>query len=217
MADTVDESKATPSVEDHSQDLTDSSAQHLNSEEADKIRSQVLATEKTLLPTGYFWNPKMLGRLAGTGVTVCATYFQIQATAAVLGTAISQDIGPSLNTALVPTVWTISQPISLLLFGRLSDRFGRRKFALASCALAIICGIVAATAQSIETLIGAQVLMGIASGVPASYPLLAGELMSSKEKYIGTAAVVVPNVIATGFGAYIGLGLAIVVNWRWIY
>ncbi|KAJ4346641.1 uncharacterized protein N0V89_010572 [Didymosphaeria variabile] len=218
MADKVDEPRATPSVDDHPKDVvTSSSAQSLNSEEADKIRSRVLATEKTLLPSGYFWSPKMIGSLAGTGIIVCATYFQFQATAAVLGTAIAQDIGPSLNTALVPTVWTISQPISLLLFGRLSDRFGRRGFALASCALAIIGGIVAATAQSIETLIGAQVLMGIASGVPASYPLLAGELMSNKDKYIGTAAVVVPNVIATGFGAYIGLRLAIVANWRWIY
>ncbi|KAF9737478.1 hypothetical protein PMIN04_009176 [Paraphaeosphaeria minitans] len=216
MADTV-ESKISPTVEDHPKDLNDSSAQSMNSEEADKIRSQALATEKTLLPNGYFWSPRMIGSFAGTGIIVCATYFQFQATAAVLGAAIAQDIGPSLNTALVPTVWTISQPISLLLFGRLSDRFGRRGFALASCALAIIGGIVAATAQSIETLIGAQVLMGIASGVPASYPLLAGELMSNKSKFIGTAAVVVPNVIATGFGAYIGLRLAIVANWRWIY
>lgn len=130
MEDTVDEPKISPSVEDDPKDLHDSPAQSLNSEEADKIRSQVLATEKTLLPSGYFWSPKMIGSFAGTGIIVCATYFQFQATAAVLGTAISQDIRPSLNTALVPTVWTISQPISLLLFGRLSDRFGRRGFAL---------------------------------------------------------------------------------------
>ncbi|KAF2011410.1 fungal trichothecene efflux pump [Aaosphaeria arxii CBS 175.79] len=194
-----------------------SSAASLNSEEADKIRSQALATEKSRLPSDYFKSPRVIGSFAGTAIIVVATYFQFQATAAVLSTAILQDIGPSVNTALVPTVWTISQPISLLLFGRLSDRFGRRGFALGSCVLAIIGAIVAATAQSIETLIGAQVLMGIASGVPASYPLLAGELMSNKEKYIGTAIVVVPNVIATGFGAYIGLRLAVVASWRWIY
>lgn len=83
--------------------------------------------------------------------------------------------------------------------------------------LAIVGGIVAATAQSIETLIGAEVIMGIASGVPAAYPLLAGELVSNKHKYVGTALVVVPNVIATGFGAYIGLRLVQVASWRWIF
>jgi len=219
MSDTAVEQKASTSVEKSSNSSGNASptAVSLNSEEADKIRSQALATEKMLLPNGYFRSPRIVGSFAGTSIVVLATYFQFQATAAVISSAILQDIGPSTNVALVSTAWTISQPIALLLFGRLSDRFGRRGFALASCVLAIVGGIVAATAQSIETLIGAQVLMGIASGVPASYPLLAGELMSNRDKFIGTAIVVVPNVIATGFGAYIGLRLAILANWRWIY
>jgi MFS family permease len=194
-----------------------SSLASLNSDEADKIRSEALATEESKLPDGYFLSPKIVGSFAGTGIVVVATYFQFQALAAVLVSTVNPDIGPSANVALVSTVWTVSQPIALLLFGRLSDRFGRRNFALVSCVLAIIGGIVAATAQSIETLIGAEVIMGIASGVPAAYPLLAGELVSNKQKYVGTALVVVPNVIATGFGAYIGLRLVQVANWRWIF
>lgn len=161
--------------------------------------------------------PRVVGSFVGTGIVVVATYFQFQALAAVLMSAVYPDIGPSANVALVSTVWSAAQPIALLLFGRLSDRFGRRNFALGSCVLAIIGGIVAATAQSIETLIGAEVIMGVASGVPAAYPLLAGELVSNRSKYLGTALVVVPNVIATGFGAYIGLALVQVANWRWIF
>jgi MFS family permease len=135
----------------------------------------------------------------------------------VLYSAVAADIGPSANIVLVSTVWTAAQPIALLLFGRLSDRFGRRNFALGSCVLGIVGGIVAATAQSIEMLIAAEVIMGVASGVPAAYPLLAGELVSNKDKYVGTAIVVVPNVIATGFGPYIGLALVHVASWRWIF
>ncbi|KAF1929473.1 fungal trichothecene efflux pump [Didymella exigua CBS 183.55] len=143
---------------------------------------------------------------------------QTKALAAVLISAVYRDIGSSTNIVLVSTVWTAAQLIALLLYGRLSSgRFGRRNFALGSCALAIIGGIVAATAQSIETLVGAEVIMGIASGVPAAYSLLAGELVSNKHKYLGTALMVVPNVIATGFGAYIGLTLVQVANWRWIF
>ncbi|KAF2646766.1 fungal trichothecene efflux pump [Massarina eburnea CBS 473.64] len=189
----------------------------LDSEEADKVRSQALATEKSQLPDGYFMSPRVVGSFLGTSIIVVATYFQFQASAAVVTSVINQELGPSPNVALFNTVWTISQPIALLLFGRLSDRFGRRGFALGSCVLAIIGGIVAATARSIETLIGAQVLMGLASGVPAAYPLLAGELMSNEQKYVGTALVVVPNVIATGFGPYIGLRLVNVASWRWIF
>ncbi|KAB2110421.1 Trichothecene efflux pump [Alternaria gaisen] len=188
----------------------------LDSEEVDKLRSEALSTDVTKLKNGYFSSPRIVGSFLGTGIVVVATYFQFQALAAAVS-SVNADIGPSANIALVNTVWTLSQPISLLLFGRLSDRFGRRDFALGSCVLAIVGGIVAATAQSIETLIGAEVIMGIASGVPAAYPLLAGELVSNKHKYVGTALVVVPNVIATGFGAYIGLRLVQVASWRWIF
>ncbi|KAI5373862.1 hypothetical protein J4E82_007403 [Alternaria postmessia] len=195
---------------------TNSPLTSLDSEEADKLRSEALSTDVTKLRNGYFSSPRIVGSFLGTGIVVVATYFQFQALAAAVS-SVNADIGPSANIALVNTVWTVSQPISLLLFGRLSDRFGRRNFALGSCVLAVVGGIIAATAQSIETLIGAEVIMGIASGVPAAYPLLAGELVSNKHKYVGTALVVVPNVIATGFGAYIGLRLVQVANWRWIF
>jgi MFS family permease len=182
-----------------------------------KLRSSALATDSSQLHHNYFTSPRIIGSFSGTSIVVVATYFQFQALAAVLYSSVVPDIGPSANVALVSTVWTASQPIALLLFGRLSDRFGRRNFALGSCVLGIVGAIVAATAQSIETLIAAEVIMGIASGVPAAYPLLAGELVSNKDKYIGTALVVVPNVVATGFGAYIGLAVVQAGSWRWIF
>ena len=194
-----------------------SSLDSVDSDEAYRLRSEVLATDASKLQNGYFLSPRIVGSFVGTGIVFLATYFQFQALAAVLMSAVYPDVGPSANVALVSTVWSAAQPIALLLFGRLSDRFGRRSFALGSCALAIIGGIVAATVQSIETLISAEVIMGIVSGVPAAYPLLADELESNKHKYLGTALVVVPNVIATGFGAYIGLALVQVTNWGWIF
>lgn len=194
-----------------------SSVESRDPDEAYKLRSKALSTDASQLPDNYFWSAKIIGSFAGTGMVVLATYFQFQALAAVIISAVSPDIGPSANVGLVSTVWTVSQPIALLLFGRLSDRFGRRNFALGSCVLAIVGGIVASTASSIETLVAAEVIMGIASGVPAAYPLLVGELVSNKHKYVGTALVVVPNVVATGFGPYIGMRLVQVANWRWIF
>lgn len=185
-------------------------------DDADQLRSEALAVDYQELPTGYYRSPRVIGTFFGIGVSLVATYFAFQAGAAAVA-VISADIGPSDNASLFSIIWTISQPISILLFGRLSDRFGRRNFALGANILGIIGGIVACTAQKMDTLVGAQVLLGLASGVPASYPLLTGELMSNKTKFLGTICVVVPNVIATGFGPYIGQRLTVVANWRWIF
>jgi MFS family permease len=47
--------------------------------------------------------------------------------------------------------------ISLLLTGRLSDKFGRRYFLIFAGGLAVVGGIVACTAKTMNTLIGANV------------------------------------------------------------
>lgn len=66
-------------------------------------------------------------------------------------------------------------------------------------------GIIAATAQTMNTLIGAQVPLGLAAGVHTCYGLTVGEVCPNKYKGIGVAAAAVFNVISTGFGAYIGM------------
>jgi MFS family permease len=76
---------------------------------------------------------------------------------------------------------------------------------------------VCATATNMNMLIGGNALLGLASGPPACYPLLTGELVSNKYKMLGTMVVVVPNIIATGFAPYIGQRLVHVASWRWIY
>lgn len=206
----------TPS-EDKSPRQKVSSLNSIDSDEAYRLRSEALATDASRLEEGYVLRARVVGSFVSPGIVIVATYFQFEALAAVLMSTVYLDIGPNANLAVISTIWSAAQPIALLLFGRLSDGFGRRKFALGSCVLAIIGGIVATMAQSIETLIGTEIIMGIASGVPAAYPLLAGELVSNKYKYLGTILVVVPNIIATGFGAYIGLALIQVANWRWIF
>jgi len=187
-----------------------------NQEDGDHVRSMALSAETSDLPPGYFYSSRFIGTFVGIAFTLVATYFLFEASASVI-TFINADIGPSDNSALFSIVWTVAQPISILLFGRLSDRFGRRNFALGGNLLGIVGAIVACTAKKMNTLIGAMVILGLASGPIASYPLLTGELASNKAKFIATVMVVVPNIIATGFAPYIGQRLVAVANWRWIY
>lgn len=185
-------------------------------EEPEELRSKALAADTSTLPEGYYISPRFIGTFAGIGLSVAATYFAFEAAAGCL-VQINADIGPSENNYLFSIVWNIGQPISILFFGRNSDIFGRRNFALYANCLGIIGGIVACTSTSINQLIGANVILGLASGVPGAYPLLTGELLANKFKYLGTLLVVIPNLIATGFGPYLGIRLATLANWRWIF
>ncbi|OTA98955.1 hypothetical protein M426DRAFT_325562 [Hypoxylon sp. CI-4A] len=185
-------------------------------DDGDVIRAEALAADSKQLPKGYYSSTRVIGTFGGIGFSLLGTYWSFSVGAAVI-TAINADIGPSANSSLFSIVWTVCNCISILLFGRLSDRFGRRWLAIGANLLGIIGGIVAATSKTMDVLIGANVLLGLASGPPASYPLLTGELATNKTKYLATVLVVIPNVIATGFGAYLGQRIVLQTTWRWIF
>ncbi|KAI8966066.1 trichothecene efflux pump [Daldinia sp. FL1419] len=182
----------------------------------DQVRSEALAADSKQLPSGYYSSARVIGTFGGIGFSLLGTYWAFSVGASVI-TTINRDIGPSANASLFSIVWTVCDCISILLFGRLSDRFGRRSLAIGANILGIIGGIVACTAETMDVLIGANVLLGLASGPPASYPLLTGELATNKTKFLATVLVVVPNVIATGFGAYLGQRIVLQTTWRWIF
>jgi MFS family permease len=192
--------------------------QHVSQQEdtQDELRSQALTAETTTLPEGYYLSWRFIGTFAGISLSLTSTNWAFEASAACL-VLINQDIGPSDNYYLYSIVWVIAQPISQLIFGRNSDIFGRRNFALGANILGIIGGIIACTAQSVNQLIAANVILDLSSGIPASFHLLAGELLSNKLKFIGTLIVILPNVLATGFGPYLGQRLGILASWRWIF
>jgi MFS family permease len=77
---------------------------------------------------------------------------------------------------LFSIIWTLCNAISLLLTGRLSDKFGRRWFLLVAGAVAIIGGIVAATAKTMNTLIGANVWLPSSISLKISWTLTAEKL-----------------------------------------
>lgn len=70
---------------------------------------------------------------------------------------INEDIGPSPNINWVPLVNLAGGAIFFLMVGQLSDLFGRRIFFITGSGIALIGSIIGATAQNVNTLIGAQV------------------------------------------------------------
>nr|BAA76934.2 trichothecene efflux pump [Fusarium graminearum]BAC22121.1 trichothecene efflux pump [Fusarium graminearum] len=187
----------------------------LESQPDDRLRAQALATTADELPEGYYTSPRVIASFAGFSINVCATYFVLQASASALPN-ILQDIGQSENQGLFSTLWTMGQAVSILVMGRLTDRFGRRPFVIATHIIGLVGAIVGCTAKEFNTLLAAMTLLGVAAGPAGSSPLFVGELMSNKTKFLGLLTVTIPTIIMSA-GPYFGQSLSIQGNWRWIF
>lgn len=80
------------------------------------------------------------------------------------------------------TIWTIGSAIGFLLVGRLSDIFGRKWMVMGTSVLGL-CGCIAgAVAKDIDTLIGANLMNGIAAAGQLSFGIVLGELVPNKHR-----------------------------------
>jgi EmrB/QacA subfamily drug resistance transporter len=99
------------------------------------------------------------------------------------------------------TAFFVSGAVTVGIFGRLADMFGKRRIFVAQLLLFTIGSLVAALATSLPVLLTGRVISGCASGVfPIAYSIVRDELPSSR----------VPAVVAaiggiTGAGGAIGL------------
>lgn len=84
---------------------------------------------------------------------------------------------------------TLIKGVGLLLVGSLSDILGRRYFMVAGQAIGFAGSVVAARANSIETIIGANVLIGMSGATQVLYPLLVQEIVPNKYRGYSQAVI----------------------------
>ncbi|KIW44763.1 uncharacterized protein PV06_03211 [Exophiala oligosperma] len=191
-------------------------ARHDHEHEEDVECSRRLAKDVSEVDPRYFRSARYIGSLVGISLTTMSCYFGFAVPASVL-TFINEDIGPSPNASLFSIIWTMCNAISILLVGRITDKFGKRHVSIVAGVWVIVGAAVAGTAKSMNTLIGANVIIGIGSGVHSSSGVFIGELVPHRYKFYVQATILVPMVVATGFGAIIGRSLVESQSWRWIY
>lgn len=179
-------------------------------------RSDALASDQAEIATQYWWRGPFVGAIASLSMGTCASYWGFSPPAAILG-VINADIGPSDNSALFSIIWSTCASISILLFGRITDKLGRRWFMIGASCMGFIGGIIACTAQNMNSLIGANVLLGLSGGVHSCYSLTVGEICPNKYKLLGIVCCVWTAFLPTGFGAYLAIRLTHTANWRWCY
>lgn len=69
-------------------------------------------------------------------------------------------LGPDPQIYLVSLINALIKGVCLLLVGSLSDALGRRHFVVAGQAFGLVGSVIAATAKTVPTIVGANVLIG---------------------------------------------------------
>ncbi|CAI6290664.1 unnamed protein product [Periconia digitata] len=129
---------------------------------------------------------------------------------------INTSIGPDSNIYLISLVNTLIKGVGLLLVGRISDLVGRRYFIIAGQVLGLVGGIIAATAKSVPTVIGANAFIGLAACAQVMYPLLIAEIVPNKYRGVSQCLVTFAVLPSLGFGPIVARCLVefTVLGWR---
>ena len=150
-----------------------------------------------------------------TGLLLGALDQTIVATA---GPTIISDLGGLSVYAWVFSAYILTQTVSMPIFGKLSDLYGRRKFLVLGLSVFMAGSVLSGAAQGIDQLIIFRAIQGIGSG--AFFPIaiaVAGVAFppSQRGRIQGVFASVfgISAVLGPSAGSYIVQAL----NWRWIF
>lgn len=134
-------------------------------------------------------------------------------------TLINDDLGPSKNINWVALAYTLGLSIGFLIVGRLSDIFGRRWFFIGGNAFALIGAIISATATKVESIIGGEILGGLAGSVQISFTVAIAELVPNKHRPIWIVAIFFSSFEIACFGPVIAQKFVsnTAAGWRWSF
>ena len=132
--------------------------------------------------------------------------------------AISQDLGQIQQIPWIATSYLLASTVSVPMFGKISDLFGRKplfQFAIWTFFIgSIACGV----SQTMTQLIIARTIQGIAAGGLLTIPqAILGDIVAPRERgrYLGYIGVV--WALSSIAGPSVGGFLTEQISWRWVF
>ncbi|KAK3111761.1 hypothetical protein LTR53_012665 [Teratosphaeriaceae sp. CCFEE 6253] len=143
------------------QGLTSHDAAIIQHREDDDRADEAKGRNADQMDKKYWLSVNYIGTMFAIGMAFMGGIRGFGLVAPILG-RIDADIGPSPNINWVPLVNICSGAVFFLMVGKLSDIFGRRWFFILGSVLGLLGSITGAVAPNINTIIGAEVLIGVA-------------------------------------------------------
>lgn len=166
------------------------------------------------VPASYWVSPMFIGSYCAIGFGFMAATGGFALIAPLLG-EINQDIGPSDNLSWVAWVYLLTQAVFFLIVGRLSDVFGRRWFFIIGSVFGLIGSIMGATAQNINTLIGAEVFCGLGASFQISFFWVVAEIVPMKYRYIANSGAYAFTIPTNPLAAKIAITIQTQTSVKW--
>ncbi|KAK4551369.1 hypothetical protein LTR86_011210 [Recurvomyces mirabilis] len=208
------------SVEHASSGSTDETKGHaLRAVETnDTVAPEIIGGQYGNLPPGYYTSLSFFGTFLAFSIANMSNYAGYVMTFNLLG-IINNDIGPDPNYVWIATGYTLAASTGALIWGRLSDVFGRRWFFIGGNVCALLGSILGAAAQNIVTIIFAQVFIGLALAAQLSFSVALAELIPNTWRGYNNALLFFMAVPFSVFGPAMARRFVIsdVHGWRWSY
>ena len=133
--------------------------------------------------------------------------------------AMSIDLGTTpVELSLAVTAYLMSLAVFIPISGWLADRYGMKRVFRGAVALFTLASILCAISQTLEQLVGARILLGIAGAMMAPVGRLVVLRSVPKSEFIKAMALVTtPALLGPLLGPPVGGFLTTYVSWRWIF
>ena len=139
----------------------------------------------------------------------------------IISTAIPQivsNLGGFNKFSWVFSIYLLAQTVTIPVYGKLTDIFGRKKILLFGIVIFLIGSATSAAAWNIETLILFRGIQGLGAGsIMATVNTIAGDIYSVEERAKVQGLLSSIWGISAIVGPALGGFLAEYVNWRWIF
>jgi EmrB/QacA subfamily drug resistance transporter len=131
---------------------------------------------------------------------------------------IASDLGSLADVSWLVTAYVVAAAASTPLWGKLGDRYGRKRLLELSLVVFVSASALCGAAQTVTELIVVRSVQGAAAGGLMTLAMAAvGDLVSPRERGRYQGYIAATFAVATALGPLLGGVLVEEVSWRWVF